>query len=125
MEYVIIKTGGKQHKVAAGDTLTLNRITSEKKNIVFEDVLLSVNNGTVSIGAPTVNGASVSATILEDKQGDKIRVQRFKAKSRYRRTIGFRPQQTVVKIDSINFGSSKSTKEIKEPTKTAAKEIKK
>jgi len=125
MEYVIVKTGGKQHKVVAGDVLTLDKIKADKKNIVFEDVLLTVKDGAVSIGNPLVSGARVEATIVEDKQGDKIRVQRFKAKSRYRRTIGFRAQQTVVKIDSINFGSSKSTKEIKEPTKTAAKDISK
>lgn len=122
MQYAVIKTNGKQYKVSAGDTLTLDRLNlGDKNTIVFEDVLLVVNEGSTSVGKPTVKGARVEATLLEDKQGKKIRVSRFKAKSRYRKTIGFRAQQSVVKIDKIDFGEGKSDKETKESSKTASK----
>lgn len=122
MQYAVIKTNGKQYKVSTGDTLTLDRLNlGDKNTIVFEDVLLVVNEGSTSVGKPTVKGARVEATLLEDKQGKKIRVSRFKAKSRYRKTIGFRAQQSVVKIDKIDFGEGKSDKETKESSKTASK----
>ena len=114
MDYAVIKTNGKQYKVSAGDVLTLDRLDlNDKKTIVFDQVLLAVNDGAVLVGKPTVNGAKVEASFVEDKQGDKIHVRRFKAKSRYRKVIGFRAQQTVVKIDKIDFGSTKADKSTK------------
>ena len=122
MQYAVIKSGGKQYKVSAGDSLTLDRLNLDgKKTITFDEVLLVVNDGVATIGKPNVNGAKVEATLIEDKQGEKIRVMRFKAKSRYRRTIGFRAQQSVVKIDKIDFGSGKSSEKTKEPTKSNEK----
>ena len=122
MNYAVIKTNGKQYKVSAGDLLTLDKLDlGEKKTIVFDQVLLSVNDGSISVGKPTVDGALVEASFVEDKQGEKIHVRRFKAKSRYRRNIGFRAQQTVVKIDKINFGSGKTEKNADKPTKTEGK----
>ena len=121
MDYAIIKTNGKQYKVSAGDSLTLDRLElNDKKTIVFDQVLLTVNGESVSIGKPTVNGAKVEASFVEDKKGEKIHIRRFKAKSRYRRTTGFRAQQTVVKIDKIDFGSQKADKSTK--TEEKAKE---
>jgi large subunit ribosomal protein L21 len=125
MQYAIIKTNGKQYKVTEGDTLVLDRLATDKKSIIFDEILLAVNDEDISVGKPTVDGARVEATIVEEKQGEKIRVTRFKAKSRYRKTIGFRAQQTVVKIDKINLGSSKSEKKVKESTKTESKAVKK
>jgi large subunit ribosomal protein L21 len=126
MQYVILRTGGKQYKVSAGDTITLDKFEDNgKKSVVFEDVLLAVNDGDISIGKPNLTGIKVEATIVEHKQGEKIRVSKFKAKSRYRKTIGFRAQQSVVKIDKIDFGSSKTAEKTKESTKTAKKETEK
>ncbi len=119
MQYAVIKSGGKQYKVSAGDILTLDRLNLEgKKSVTFDEVLLVVNDGKATIGKPNVNGAKVEATLVEDMQGEKIRVMRFKAKSRYRRTIGFRAKQTIVKIDKIEFGSGKTSEKTKESTKT-------
>ena len=122
MQYAVIKTNGKQYKISEGDILTLDKLKLDgKKNVTFEEVLLVVNDSNSSIGKPTVNGAKVSATVLEDKKGEKIRVSKFRAKSRYRKTIGFRAEQTVVKIDKISTGSSSSAKKTTKPAKTAPK----
>ena len=122
MEYAVIRVGGKQYKVSEGDLLTLDKTNFEgKKTITFDDVLLTNNGLDQIIGKPSVSGASVVASFVEDKKGDKIRVSKFKAKSRYRKTIGFRAQQTVVKIDKIGFGAGKTTKETSKSTKTAPK----
>jgi large subunit ribosomal protein L21 len=125
MQYAIIRSGGKQYKVNAGDVLEVDKITTDKKTITFEDILLVVNEGNVSVGKPTVAGAKVEATIVENIKGDKIRVSKFKAKARYRKTIGFRPQLSVVKIDKILAGSEKVAKKAEEPTKTAPQTRKK
>jgi large subunit ribosomal protein L21 len=109
MEYVVLRTGGKQYKVHSGDILEIDKLITEKKSLVFEDVLLTVNGDSVKVGKPTVKGAKVSATLVEQVKGDKIRVMKFKAKSRYRKTTGFRAQLSVVQIDKIDFGA-KSTK---------------
>lgn len=122
MSYAVIKASGKQHKVAEGDLLTLDKLDLDgKRTITFDDVLLFADGDDVKIGNPNISGASVEASFVEDKKGDKLRVSKFKAKSRYRKTIGFRPQQTVVKIEKIKIVTSKTAKKTKETTKTAPK----
>lgn len=125
MEYAVIKASGKQHKISEGDILTLDRQDfAGKKSIVFDEVLLVANGTDVKIGNPTVKNAVVEASFVEDKKGDKLRVSKFKAKSRYRKTIGFRPLLTVVKIEKIKIGTSKSDNtdnKTNKTTKTASK----
>ena len=126
MEYAVIKVNGKQYKVSEGDLLTLDRIDLEgKKTITFDQVLMIVNDAGSNIGKPTINGAKVEASFVEDKKGEKIRVSKFKAKSRYRKTIGFRAQKSIVKIDNIDLGSKKVEKETEKTIKTTSKDIKK
>lgn len=112
MEYAVIKTGGKQYRVSAGDIVEIDKIEAGKNEnkILFEDILLLVNGDKISIGKPNVLGVLVEAKLVENKKGDKIRVSKFKAKSRYRRTIGFRPMITVVQIEKINFKETVSKK---------------
>jgi len=123
MQYAVIRSGGKQYKVNVGDIVELDKLNADKK-VVFNDVLLLVADGKMTLGKPTVKGALVEATIVEQKKGDKIRVAKFKAKSRYRKVIGFRAKLSVVKIDKINFGS-KSIPGIGKTIKTAPKTSKK
>lgn len=125
MQYAIIRSGGKQYKVNAGDVLEVDKIITDKKTITFDDVLLVVNDGKVSVGKPTVSGAKVEATVVESKKGDKITVRKYKAKVRYRKTIGFRPELSVIKIEKISFGSDKSSEKVEKPTKSAPKTVKK
>jgi large subunit ribosomal protein L21 len=125
MQYAVIRTGGKQYKVNVGDTLEVDKIISDKKEIVFNDVLLFVNEGKVSIGKPNVKDAKVTATLVENIKGEKIRVAKFKAKSRYRKVIGFRSQLSVIKINKIEAGSTKLEEKAEKTTKSAPTESKK
>jgi len=103
MKYAVIKTGGKQYRVAEGDVLDVDRLSSSDKKISFDSILLYVNDDSVLVGTPTVSNVLVKASILEDTKGDKIRVSKYKAKVRYRRVTGFRSSLTKIKIDSIGL----------------------
>lgn len=104
MDFAVVKIGSKQFKVSKGDTFEIDKISDNKdKKIKFEEVLLVSQDGKVKIGTPIVKGASVTASLLGDKKGDKIRVSKFKSKVRYRRTIGFRPLLSEIKIEKIDF----------------------
>lgn len=105
MEYAVIKTGGKQYRVKAGDVLDVDKLVADKE-VVFGDVLLYVLNGTVKIGTPTVSGMSVKAKVLEQHKGEKIRVAKFKSKVRYRRVTGFRALLTKVQIEKIELAKA-------------------
>lgn len=102
MNYAVIRSGGKQHKVSVGDIIEVDKLTTAANGQVsFSEILLYVADGKVRIGTPTIKEVTVKGTVLEQKKGKKIRVAKFKAKSRYRRVMGFRPQLTRIKIESI------------------------
>lgn len=125
MQYAVIRSGGKQYKVTKGDVLEVDKIAEEsEKPFVFDDVLLVVDEGNVSIGKPSLDNVKVKAKLIEQKKGDKIYVMKYKAKSRYRRRTGFRSHLSVVQIESIEVGSKKPEKTTK-TIKSAPKESKK
>ncbi len=100
--YAIIATGGKQYKVAEGDVLKVEKLGADEGAQVTFDQVLAVNNDGIRIGNPTVDGASVTATVLENGKGKKVIVYRYKRKSGYHKKNGHRQQYTKVKIDKIN-----------------------
>ncbi|KKS80090.1 MAG: 50S ribosomal protein L21 [Candidatus Beckwithbacteria bacterium GW2011_GWA2_43_10] len=103
MIYAIIKTGGKQYKVVEGETLKLEKLPGKpKEKIAFKEVLLLVDEKKVHLGQPIVKNAVVSGEIIEQSKDKKIRVAKFKAKSRYRRVHGHRQEITLVKIVKIS-----------------------
>ncbi len=105
MKYAVIKTGGKQYKVAEGDIIEVERLqTAPSNTVTFSDVLLYKDNGNVIFGQPTVEGISVIGKVLDHIRGEKIRVATFKSKVRYRRVKGHRQELSKIKIESI--GSS-------------------
>lgn len=107
MKYAVIQTGGKQYRVSEGDVIEVERLTARPATtMTFSDVLLYVSEGDVQIGMPVVPGMSVQAEVLADVRGEKIRVTKFKAKARYRRTTGHRQALSQVKITQI--GSEKA-----------------
>lgn len=113
MEYAVVRSGGKQYKVSIGDVLGLEYLAGEKdQKINIDEVLLYSNDDKVKIGTPNLAGMSVTAVILEHFKGDKIRVAKFKAKSRYRRVTGHRQKMTRVKIESINNKKEKKSSSI-------------
>lgn len=116
MKYAVVKLGGKQYKINEGDTIEVDRINGAKDSkLEIKEVLLLSSDGETTFGKPFLTNVSVKASILEDKKGKKIRVSKFKAKARERRTIGFRPSLTVIKIDKIE--SAKKEKAAKEKKK--------
>lgn len=119
--YAVVKTGGKQYKVAENDILTVERIPGEAGSAVVLDQVLAVDDGkTAKIGAPTVAGTVVSAEIVEQKRGDKIIVFKKKRRQGYRRTQGHRQELTVLKITGIGAGK-KAAAQKPAPKKPAAK----
>ena len=100
--YAIIATGGKQYKVAEGDIITIEKLGLEDGANVTFDQVLAVNNGTLTVGAPTVDGATVTGTVLKEGRGKKVIVYKYKRKSGYHKKSGHRQAFTQVKIEKIN-----------------------
>ena len=99
--WAVIKTGGKQYKVAPGDIIEIENLKKDKGPITFNEVLLINEGEKVVIGKPLVEKAKVQGQIHENFKSKKIRVVKFKSKSRYLRTSGHRQQKTRVKIEKI------------------------
>lgn len=100
--YAIIKTGGKQYRVAEGDVITVEKLAAEANDsVTFDEVLTVVNDGDVKVGTPKVEGAKVTGTVLEQGKAKKILVFKYKAKSNYRRRQGHRQRFTKVCIEKI------------------------
>lgn len=98
----VIDISGHQHLVEEGDVLELDNQAAEVgAKINAEKVLLVVNDSGPNFGRPYVTGARVSLEVLENKKGKKIEVMKYKAKSRYRKHIGYRSHLTVVKVTEI------------------------
>ena len=104
--YAIVKAGGKQYRVAQGDTIYVERLeTPVGQQVKLEDVLLVADGDKVSVGAPLVARAAVVGTVLEQARDHKIRVFKYKKRKHYRRTRGHRQSYTALKIDSIDLGA--------------------
>lgn len=115
MNYAVIKTGGKQYKVSEGDVIEIERLNSEKDDkVVFDKVLLLVSDDKIKIGKPFIEGEKVEGKLLENLKGDKIRVSKFKAKVRYRKTIGFRASVSKVRIEKLPYEKVKIAVKSKE-----------
>ena len=100
--YAVIKTGGKQYRVAQNDTLDIERIAGEAGDIIeFSDVLMVATDGGVEVGSPTVEGATVAAQLVEHLRAKKIRVFKKKRRKNYRRTHGHRQLLSRVSITEI------------------------
>lgn len=102
-QYAIISWGGQQYRVAAGEEIDVLGLGDKKEGekVSFDKVLLAKNKE-VKIGQPLLAKANVEAEVLNQFRGEKVRVATYRAKSRYRRVKGFRPDLTRVKILSIN-----------------------
>jgi len=122
-----MRSGSKQYKVRVGDKIILDKLQapSDGKNFTFNQVLLLVNDGRITLGKPTIKGAKVLAKLIENKKGEKIRVRKYKAKVRYRRGMGFRPQLSLIQIEKIDTESGKNVHNSEKTTKTAPKRSKK
>ena len=106
LQHAIIVTGGKQYRVAEGDLLFIEKLPVEAgETVTFDQVLAVVNDEAEPIiGTPTVEGATVTAKVVKNGKGKKIRVFKYKAKKNYRRRQGHRQPYTQVQIDAITVG---------------------
>lgn len=109
MKYAVIKTGGKQYLITENQQVALEKLAGNPKSeIEFKEVLLVNDDQKVYLGNPLVKNAKVTATILEQKKDKKIRVAKFRAKSRYRKVKGHRQPITLIKINKISISSKKT-----------------
>jgi large subunit ribosomal protein L21 len=96
--FAVIKTGGKQYKVAPNDVIRVEKLPGQAGDTVTLDQVLMVDD---KVGAPTVAGASVTATLLEQTRGEKIIIFKKKRRQNYRRKKGHRQELTVLRITGI------------------------
>ncbi len=121
--YAVVTTGGKQYRVEAGSELVIERLAEEAgASVTFDRVLLIGDGEAVTIGTPTVDGASVSGTVLREELGPKLIIFKFKQKATYRRTRGHRQHLVRVRIDEINASGKKAAKAAKAEPKKAEPE---
>ena len=98
----IIVTGGKQYKVAEGDVLFIEKLEAEAgETITFDQVLAVLNGETATFGAPVVEGATVTATVVKNGKGKKVRIFKYNPKKGYRKRQGHRQPYTKVQIGAI------------------------
>ena len=100
--YAIIATGGKQYKVAEGDIIKVEKLGVEAGETFTFDQVLAVSDAELKVGNPTVEGATVTATVIGDGKAKKVIVYKYKRKTGYHKKNGHRQQYTAVKIEKIN-----------------------
>src|SRR5512139_435308 len=100
--YAVIRTGGKQYRVAAGEKLKVEQIPADVgSEVVLDQVLLVSNGSDVTVGAPLVGGASVTAKVIAHGRGDKVRIFKMRRRKHYRKTQGHRQNYTEIEILDI------------------------
>lgn len=100
--HAVIRTGGKQYRVAEGDVLRVEKLDAEPgSSIELADVLLISNGDNVQVGTPVLENLAVSADVQSHGRADKIEVIKFKRRKKYRRNHGHRQHYTQLKITSI------------------------
>jgi large subunit ribosomal protein L21 len=101
--HAVIKTGGKQYKVAVGDTLRVEKLTAkEGEKIKIDSVLAVVDGEKTTIGAPLVKGANVDVSVVSHGKHDKVKIFKMKRRKHYMKTQGHRQNFTELKIEKIN-----------------------
>jgi large subunit ribosomal protein L21 len=109
MAYAIIKTGGRQYRIAEGDTIDVDLLAIEAgKTATFGDVLMYADGENLTHGNPLISGAKVTAEVVEQRKDRKVIAFKFKRRKGYHRTVGHRRKLTRVKIKSISIGSKKA-----------------
>jgi len=107
--YAVIKTGGKQYRVQPGDLLVVEKLDGEPgADVAFGEVLMLGDGDAVTVGAPTVAGATVNATLIETRKGEKVKIFKKIRRQGYRRTRGHRQTETVLRVTAI-AGEGKSS----------------
>ena len=101
--WAVIKTGGKQYKVSPGETISVEKLNTPENGQISVDVLAVKNSKGFEVGAPLVSKAKVKAKVVAQIQDKKVRVVKYKPKSRYLRTTGHRQKKTQIRIEEISL----------------------
>jgi large subunit ribosomal protein L21 len=123
--YAIVKHGGHQYRVSAGDRLLIDRIAAEiGSTVTLESVLLLADGDRADVGNAAVADATVTATVIAHRRGRKLRVFTFKPKKRHRRTLGYRSQLTELRVEELGRAGEKTQRSAAaKPAKPAAKPV--
>ena len=104
MACAIIETGGKQYRVAPGDTIFVEKLNAEaEENVTFDKVLAVIDEENSTFGTPVIEGASVTGTVVKNGKSKKIIVYKMRPKKNYRRKQGHRQPYTMVRINQISL----------------------
>ena len=120
--YAVIKTGGKQYKVIAGEKIKVEKLETEIGGIVVIDKVLMISDETnTTIGAPLIAGATVSATVISQGRADKVMIFKFRRRKHYRKTQGHRQSFTEIQIgEIISAGAAQEKSAAAKPAKAKA-----
>jgi large subunit ribosomal protein L21 len=100
--YAVVKTGGKQYRVSAGEKLKVEQIPADiGAEVVLDQVLFLANGEDVTMGTPLINGATVTAKVVAHGRGDKVRIFKMRRRKHYRKTQGHRQNYTEIEIVGI------------------------
>lgn len=103
--YAVIVTGGKQYRVAEGDSLKVEKLSADEgASVEFDKVLMIVDGDNIKVGTPYVEGGKVSATVERHGRGDKVKIVKFRRRKHYRKQMGHRQHYTQLKITGISAG---------------------
>jgi large subunit ribosomal protein L21 len=106
MSYAVIRTGGKQYRVAPGDVIRVEKLAAEPgTEVEFTEVLMASDDGAVRVGFPLVTGARVTAQVVQQSKAKKILVFKKKKRKNYRRHRGHRQLFTAVRVTQIEMGA--------------------
>ena len=105
--YAIVKTGGKQYKVAVGDVVQVEKVVGDAGTTLTLPALLVVDEGTVTSDASALAGVTVSAEVVAQTKGPKIRIMKYKNKTGYKKRMGHRQQLTQVRVTGIDTATQK------------------
>lgn len=108
--YAVIKTGGKQYRVARGDVLRVEKLSADVgASVDLEHVLMLADGDSVSLGTPFIEGGKVTATVRSHGRGEKIKIIKFRRRKHYRRQMGHRQSYTEIEITDINEEASRAS----------------
>ena len=100
--YAVVKTGGKQYRVTAGEKLKIEQIPAEVgSEIVLDQILLVADGETVTVGTPLVSGAQIKAKVVSQGRGEKVRIFKMRRRKHYRKSQGHRQNYTEIEILGI------------------------
>ncbi len=99
----VIRTGGKQYKVAEGETLDVELLEFQDKKATITDVLLVANGSDIKIGKPSLSGASVALELVDEVKADKVIAFKYRRREGYHRTVGHRQKLSRVKVTKISL----------------------